>query len=99
MLVLWDTIFAIDPSLDLIDLICVAMLIRIRWSCKLFLLQPTRIRLLLTLRQYWKRTTRSACNYSLSILLHKHLTVLTRLSTTPCTLRATSTIPGAHRSS
>ncbi|KAF7563804.1 hypothetical protein G7046_g309 [Stylonectria norvegica] len=31
-LVLWDTIFAIDPTLDLIDLICVAMLIRIRWD-------------------------------------------------------------------
>lgn len=33
-LVLWDTIFAVDPSLDLIDLICVAMLVRIRWQCK-----------------------------------------------------------------
>ncbi|OBR14115.1 WD repeat domain-containing protein [Colletotrichum higginsianum IMI 349063] len=32
MLVLWDTIFAVDPSLSLIDLICVAMLLRIRWS-------------------------------------------------------------------
>lgn len=31
-LVLWDTILAVDPSLDLIDLICVAMLIRIRWQ-------------------------------------------------------------------
>ncbi|POR34045.1 TBC1 domain family member 5 [Tolypocladium paradoxum] len=31
-LVLWDTIFAVDPSLDLIDLICCAMLIRIRWQ-------------------------------------------------------------------
>ncbi|KAJ4141121.1 hypothetical protein NW768_000328 [Fusarium equiseti] len=31
-LVLWDTIFAIDPTLELIDLICVAMLIRIRWE-------------------------------------------------------------------
>ncbi|KAF9874071.1 WD repeat domain-containing protein [Colletotrichum karsti] len=31
-LVLWDTMFAVDPSLNLIDLICVAMLIRIRWS-------------------------------------------------------------------
>lgn len=34
-LALWDTIFAVDPSLDLIDLICVAMLIRIRWQCTL----------------------------------------------------------------
>ncbi|KAI8231992.1 hypothetical protein K4K55_005827 [Colletotrichum sp. SAR 10_96] len=33
-LVLWDTMFAVDPSLNLIDLICVAMLIRIRWSCR-----------------------------------------------------------------
>ncbi|KAK6210416.1 WD repeat domain-containing protein [Colletotrichum tabaci] len=32
MLVLWDTIFSVDPSLSLIDLICVAMLLRIRWS-------------------------------------------------------------------
>ncbi|KAK5990209.1 TBC1 domain family member 5 [Cladobotryum mycophilum] len=31
-LVFWDTIFAIDPSLDLIDFICSAMLIRIRWQ-------------------------------------------------------------------
>ncbi|KAG5981763.1 hypothetical protein E4U55_002592 [Claviceps digitariae] len=30
LLVLWDTIFALDPSLELVDLICVAMLIRIR---------------------------------------------------------------------
>ncbi|KAM0286303.1 hypothetical protein ACHAQH_001034 [Verticillium albo-atrum] len=32
LLVLWDHLFAIDPSLDLIDLVCVAMLIRIRWQ-------------------------------------------------------------------
>ncbi|KAK1781808.1 rab-GTPase-TBC domain-containing protein [Copromyces sp. CBS 386.78] len=32
LLVLWDTIFALDPKLDLIDLICVAMLLRIRWT-------------------------------------------------------------------
>ncbi|KEY71433.1 hypothetical protein S7711_05694 [Stachybotrys chartarum IBT 7711] len=31
-LTLWDTIFAVDPALELIDLICVAMLIRIRWQ-------------------------------------------------------------------
>ncbi|KAL7798430.1 RabGAP/TBC [Trichoderma ceciliae] len=31
-LLLWDTIFAVDPSLDLIDLICCAMLLRIRWQ-------------------------------------------------------------------
>lgn len=35
LLVLWDSIFAVDPSLELIDLICIAMLIRIRWQCKL----------------------------------------------------------------
>lgn len=34
LLVLWDTIFALDPNLDLIDLICVAMLLRIRWTCE-----------------------------------------------------------------
>ncbi|KAB5558320.1 rab-GTPase-TBC domain-containing protein [Coniochaeta sp. 2T2.1] len=32
LLVLWDTIFAFDPALDLIDLICTAMLLRIRWT-------------------------------------------------------------------
>ncbi|OLN93986.1 TBC1 domain family member 5 [Colletotrichum chlorophyti] len=32
LLVLWDNLFAIDPSLSLIDLICVAMLVRIRWQ-------------------------------------------------------------------
>ncbi|KAH7329156.1 rab-GTPase-TBC domain-containing protein [Stachybotrys elegans] len=31
-LILWDTIFAVDSSLELIDLICVAMLTRIRWQ-------------------------------------------------------------------
>ncbi|KAI0128947.1 WD repeat domain-containing protein [Xylariales sp. AK1849] len=32
MLVLWDTLFSVDPSLQLIDLVCTAMLIRIRWD-------------------------------------------------------------------
>ncbi|RYP69247.1 hypothetical protein DL771_006215 [Monosporascus sp. 5C6A] len=32
MLTLWDTLFAIDPTLQLIDLICTAMLIRVRWE-------------------------------------------------------------------
>ncbi|KAL7627008.1 hypothetical protein AAE478_003784 [Parahypoxylon ruwenzoriense] len=32
MLVLWDTLFSVDPSLKLIDLVCTAMLIRIRWD-------------------------------------------------------------------
>ncbi len=34
LLVLWDTLFALDPDLDLIGLICVAMLVRIRWTCE-----------------------------------------------------------------
>ncbi|KAH6850218.1 rab-GTPase-TBC domain-containing protein [Chaetomium sp. MPI-CAGE-AT-0009] len=32
LLTLWDTIFAYDPTLELMDLICVAMLLRIRWT-------------------------------------------------------------------
>lgn len=31
-LILWDTIFAVDPSLQLIDMISCAMLLRIRWQ-------------------------------------------------------------------
>ncbi|KAL8381428.1 hypothetical protein RB595_005613 [Gaeumannomyces hyphopodioides] len=31
-LALWDTMFAFDPTLELIDLVCIAMLIRIRWT-------------------------------------------------------------------
>ncbi|EJP61781.1 WD repeat domain-containing protein [Beauveria bassiana ARSEF 2860] len=31
-LILWDTIFAVDPSLDLIDFVSCAMLLRIRWQ-------------------------------------------------------------------
>lgn len=31
-LVLWDTIFAVDPTLSLIDLISCAMILRIRWQ-------------------------------------------------------------------
>lgn len=34
LLTLWDTLFAEDPALDLIDMICVAMLLRIRWQRK-----------------------------------------------------------------
>jgi TBC1 domain family protein 5 len=34
LLALWDTLFAEDPGLDLIDMICVAMLLRIRWQRK-----------------------------------------------------------------
>lgn len=32
MLALWDKMFAVDPDLALVDYICVAMLIRIRWN-------------------------------------------------------------------
>ncbi|KAI1212852.1 RabGAP/TBC [Annulohypoxylon truncatum] len=32
MLVLWDTLFSVDPSFKLIDMVCTAMLIRIRWD-------------------------------------------------------------------
>ncbi|KAM3549987.1 hypothetical protein MY1884_008471 [Beauveria asiatica] len=31
-LILWDTFFAVDPSLDLIDFVSCAMLLRIRWQ-------------------------------------------------------------------
>ncbi|KAI1437730.1 rab-GTPase-TBC domain-containing protein [Xylaria sp. CBS 124048] len=32
MLILWDTLFSIDPAFKLIDLICTSMLLRIRWD-------------------------------------------------------------------
>lgn len=32
LLCLWDTLFAEDVNLDLVDMICVAMLLRIRWQ-------------------------------------------------------------------
>lgn len=34
VLSLWDVLFAEDPTLDLVDLICVSMLLRIRWQRK-----------------------------------------------------------------
>lgn len=34
VLSLWDILFAEDPALDLVDLICVSMLLRIRWQRK-----------------------------------------------------------------
>ena len=34
VLALWDALFAEDPGLDLIDMISVAMLLRIRWQCE-----------------------------------------------------------------
>ncbi|PHH56169.1 TBC1 domain family member 5 [Ceratocystis fimbriata CBS 114723] len=32
LVVFWDILFAIDPNLELVDLICVAMMLRIRWE-------------------------------------------------------------------
>lgn len=34
LLALWDTLLAEDPGLDLIDMVCVAMMLRIRWQCE-----------------------------------------------------------------
>ena len=34
MLELWDVLLAEDPGLELVDMVCVAMLLRIRWQCK-----------------------------------------------------------------
>lgn len=34
VLTVWDVLFAEDPTLDLIDLVCVSMLLRIRWRRK-----------------------------------------------------------------
>ena len=35
LLPLWDTLFAVDPAIGLVDFICVAMLLRVRWQCPL----------------------------------------------------------------
>lgn len=32
VLALWDALFAEDPTLELVDLICVSMLLRVRWQ-------------------------------------------------------------------
>lgn len=37
VLCLWDILFAEDPTLNLVDLICVSMLLRIRWQRETFL--------------------------------------------------------------
>jgi hypothetical protein len=34
LLALWDILLAEDPALDLVDMVCVAMLLRIRWQRK-----------------------------------------------------------------
>ena len=39
VLALWDVLFAEDPALELVDLISVSMLLRIRWQCKLMSFQ------------------------------------------------------------
>lgn len=39
LLDLWDALLAEDPALDLVDMVCVAMLLRIRWQRK-SVLQP-----------------------------------------------------------
>jgi TBC1 domain family protein 5 len=42
LLPLWDALFAADPELSLVDLICVAMLLRVRWQCtQISVLQST----------------------------------------------------------
>lgn len=33
LLEVWDRLFAEDPNLQLVDLMCVAMLLRVRWEC------------------------------------------------------------------
>ena len=40
-MLLWDVIFAVDPSLEIALWVCVAMLIRIRNKCQYTLIQFT----------------------------------------------------------
>lgn len=40
-MLLWDAIFAVDPSLEIAPWVCVAMLIRIRNKCQYILIQFT----------------------------------------------------------
>jgi TBC1 domain family protein 5 len=40
LLALWDTLLAEDPALELIDMVCVAMILRIRWDCRLHFPSP-----------------------------------------------------------
>lgn len=35
VLSMWDVIFAEDPSLEIVDLICLVMILRLHWDCKL----------------------------------------------------------------
>jgi TBC1 domain family protein 5 len=34
VLSMWDAIFADDPSLEIVDLVCLNMLLRLHWECK-----------------------------------------------------------------
>jgi TBC1 domain family protein 5 len=36
VLQIWDLLFSSSPSLDLVDYVCLAMLLRVRWDCKAF---------------------------------------------------------------
>ena len=45
VLSLWDVLFAEDPELDLVDLISVSMLLRIRWQCTYHLTSNSRKRM------------------------------------------------------
>ena len=42
-MILWDGLFALDPSLELAQWVCVAMLVRIRNKCKKRVLLPPSI--------------------------------------------------------
>ncbi|TQS36334.1 hypothetical protein Golomagni_03220 [Golovinomyces magnicellulatus] len=46
LLTLWDVLLVEDPSLDLVDMVCVAMLLRIRWQL-IEIGSPSALRLLL----------------------------------------------------
>ena len=32
---MWDVIFAEDPSLEIVDIVCLVMIIQLRWECEL----------------------------------------------------------------
>lgn len=54
---LWDTLFAYDPTLELMDLICVAMLLRIRWTRKRTAASPEPLNETDSRKQSSKQTT------------------------------------------
>ena len=31
---MWDVIFAEDPTLEIVDMICLVMIVRLHWDCK-----------------------------------------------------------------